>query len=163
MTPTSMLLALLSPVVVFAAIASSFVQSTTANTLVPTSTTNTQSPGAVTTSGPPIIVLDTSSENTTRTTFTTTFEGGDVITGVFELKTLAEYTDLRQHLTVTSTTTYNGTDGLVETAVVAGIVMAGGTTVCYFLPVSCLLYLCANSNVCVVVGLAQLCRSGRCF
>ncbi|KAK7752578.1 hypothetical protein SLS62_005546 [Diatrype stigma] len=113
---------------VFAAAANVRTLPATSTSLSPTHATNTQSPGALTTSGPPIIVLDTPPESANRTTFTTTYDGGDVITGVFELKTLANYTDLHQHLTVTSTTTYNGTDGTVETAVAAGIVMAGGAT-----------------------------------
>lgn len=132
MTPISVF-TILCPAAAFAAAASVFTQTPTATSLVPTLAGSTQSLAALTTPGPPIIVLDTPADNETLTTLTTTFEDGYVVTGKFELATLTEYSNLRQQLTITSTTTYNGTDGSVEVALAAGIVMAGGTIVgCFF-------------------------------
>ncbi len=110
---------------VFADAANLFTRPTTTAGLVSTVTYDS----VPITPGPLVIVRDDPAESISQTTLITTFENGDVVTGRFELQTLTEYIDLHQHLTVTSTTTYNGTDGNTVVAVAAGIVMAGGSTV----------------------------------
>ncbi|CAJ2505600.1 Uu.00g129940.m01.CDS01 [Anthostomella pinea] len=93
-------------------------------------TSPTTSVAAITTQGPLVFVRDDPDNvaSLSRTTLVTTLTDCAVVSGESELQTLTQYTDLRQRLTITTTTTYNGTDGTQQADTAVGVMLAGGAT-----------------------------------